>query len=75
MRPSAQELVDDFIIKLRMGETTEKPPDYDELFAGDPLWITESLGGMGLDGRNTGDKDPPTAFLHTLQNLGPAPET
>lgn len=69
---SAQELVDDFIIKLRMARQL-RTPDYDELFAGDPLWITESLGGMGLDGRTLVTKTT-YRFLHTLQNLGPAPE-
>ncbi len=69
---SAQEIVDDFVIKLRMNRQL-RTPEYNELFAGDPTWTTESLGGMGLDGRTLVTK---TTFrvLHTLNTLGPAPE-
>lgn len=68
----AQELVDDFVIKLRMARQL-RTRAYDELFAGDPLWVTESIGGMALDGRPLVTK---TSFrvLQTLYNLGPAPE-
>ncbi len=69
---AAQELVDDFVLKLRMSRQL-RTPDYNELFAGDPTWTTEALGGMGEDGRPLVTR---TAFrmLHTLSNLGPAPE-
>jgi formate C-acetyltransferase len=68
----AQELVDHFIMKLRLVKFS-RTPDYNDLFSGDPTWVTESIGGMGLDGRPLVTKNS-FRFLHTLSNLGPAPE-
>lgn len=68
----AQELIDQFIIKLRLVRQL-RTPEYNELFAGDPNWITEAIGGMGLDGRTLVSKNS-FRILQTLINLGPAPE-
>lgn len=68
----AQEIVDQFMIKLRLARHL-RTPDYNDLFAGDPLWVTEVLGGMGLDGRTLVTKTT-FRYIQTLYNLGPAPE-
>ncbi|MFJ8046387.1 formate C-acetyltransferase [Kitasatospora sp. NPDC096147] len=68
----AQELVDDFIVKLRIVRFL-RTPEYDELFSGDPTWVTESIGGVGEDGRPLVTRTS-FRYLQTLYNLGPAPE-
>ncbi|NLO10510.1 MAG: formate C-acetyltransferase [Clostridiales bacterium] len=67
-----QEIMDQFVMKLRMVRFL-RTPDYNDLFSGDPTWVTEAIGGMGLDGRTLVTKSS-FRILHTLYNLGPAPE-
>lgn len=67
-----QEIVDHFVMKLRIVKFL-RTPDYNDLFSGDPTWVTESIGGMAEDGTTRVTKNS-FRFLNTLYNLGPAPE-
>jgi len=68
----AQELIDHFIMKLRLVKFA-RTPEYNQLFSGDPTWVTESIGGVGVDGRHMVTKNS-FRYLHTLENIGTAPE-
>ncbi len=68
----AQEMIDHFIMKLRLVKFA-RTPEYNSLFSGDPTWVTESIGGVGVDGRPLVTKNS-FRYLHTLENLGTAPE-
>ena len=68
----AQEMIDNFIMKLRLVKFA-RTPEYNSLFSGDPTWVTESIGGVGIDGRHMVTKNS-FRYLHTLENLGTAPE-
>src|SRR5690625_1477820 len=68
----AQELVDHFVMKLRLVKFS-RTPEYNELYAGDPTWVTESIGGIGEDGRSLVTRNS-FRFLNTLYNMGTAPE-
>lgn len=72
MRCRPVELIDHFIMKIRMVRFL-RTPEFDTLFSGDPIWATEVIGGMGLDGRTLVTKNS-FRYLHTLHTMGPAPE-